>query len=54
VSREKVMSKAKKGLRLRRGSGRLSWKEKRGSRRLAQIRAQMNADFLIREWLEVW
>ena len=31
----------------------MSWKEKRGSRRLAQMRAQMNADFLEGVKLEV-
>jgi hypothetical protein len=50
VSREKEVGKEKKGFWLRRGWGRLSWKEKkgftqiavekRGSRRLPQVRAQ--------------
>jgi hypothetical protein len=48
----------KKGFWLRRGSGRLSWKEKKG---FTQIAADQGADlpwkgladFLIREWLEV-
>ena len=42
----------KKGFTQKKGFWQIA-AERRGSRRLPQIRAQMNADFLIREWLEV-